>query len=80
MSNTIAKALMDASITNIIVTVDKAPSAHVCQEKSLKFGRKLGALVNSNAKQATFTPMYDNRKNMDVSFAILFIAPMKKTD
>lgn len=42
--------------------------------------RKFGALVNSSAKQATLTPIYDNKKKMDVSLAILFIAPIKKTN
>lgn len=52
-----ATALIEASMTNIIVTVDRAPKAHVCHEKYLKLGRKLGAEVNSNAKQAILTPI-----------------------
>lgn len=42
--------------------------------------RKFGALVSSNAKQAILTPIYDSKKKIDVSLAILFIAPIKKTN
>lgn len=42
--------------------------------------RKFGALVNSSAKQAILTPIYDSKKKIDVSLAILFIAPIKKTN
>lgn len=40
---------------------------------------KFGALVSSRAKQAMFTPIYESRKKIDVSLAILFIAPIRNT-